>query len=87
MLPEVGARRPVSILMVVDLPAPLGPRKPKNWPGATARLTSWTAVKSPKRRVRPVVVTAGIMWLKHTLEGNCDRRESDLIRQKARENV
>ena len=24
MLPEVGARRPVSILMVVDLPAPLG---------------------------------------------------------------
>lgn len=40
MEPEVGARRPVSILMVVDLPAPLGPRKPKNWPGATVRLTS-----------------------------------------------
>ncbi len=40
MLPEVGASRPVSILMVVDLPAPLGPRKPKNWPGATVRLTS-----------------------------------------------
>ena len=30
MVPEVGASRPVSILMVVDLPAPLGPRKPKN---------------------------------------------------------
>ncbi len=26
--PEVGASRPVSILIVVDLPAPLGPRKP-----------------------------------------------------------
>src|ERR1700722_1940541 len=63
MEPEVGARRPVSILMVVDLPAPLGPRKPKNWPGATVRLTSSTAVKSPKRRVRPVVMTAG------TIEG------------------
>ena len=40
MLPDVGARRPVSILIVVDLPAPLGPRKPKNWPEATVRLTS-----------------------------------------------
>ena len=26
--PDVGASRPVSILMVVDLPAPFGPRKP-----------------------------------------------------------
>ena len=61
MVPEVGASRPVSILMVVDLPAPLGPRKPKNWPGATERLTPETAVKSPKRRVRLVVRTAGVM--------------------------
>jgi len=65
MEPEVGASKPVSILMVVDLPAPLGPRKPKNWPGATERLTSSTAVKSPKRRVRPVVETAGVIWEKH----------------------
>ena len=48
-----GASRPVSILMVVDLPAPLGPRKPKNCPGATRRLTLSTARRSPKRRVRP----------------------------------
>ena len=27
-LPPLGASRPVSILMVVDLPAPFGPRKP-----------------------------------------------------------
>ncbi len=26
--PREGAKRPVSILMVVDLPAPFGPRKP-----------------------------------------------------------
>ena len=28
MSPLVGARRPSSIFMVVDLPEPLGPRKP-----------------------------------------------------------
>jgi hypothetical protein len=32
------------------------------------RLTSWTAVKSPKRRVRLVVVTAETMWVKHIRE-------------------
>src|SRR6266853_942383 len=32
--PALGARSPVSILMVVDLPAPFGPRKPKNCPDA-----------------------------------------------------
>src|SRR5580658_990291 len=52
MRPEVGASRPVSILMVVDFPAPLGPRNPKNWPGATRKFTSCTATRSPKRRVR-----------------------------------
>ena len=35
--------RPVSILMVVVLPAPFGPRKPKMSPCATSRLTSLTA--------------------------------------------
>jgi len=29
ILPEVGASKPVRILMVVDFPAPFGPRKPK----------------------------------------------------------
>ena len=68
MLPEVGARRPVSILMVVDLPAPLGPRKPKNWPGATLRLTFSTAVKSPNRRVRPEVEIAAVIASQRILE-------------------
>ena len=35
------------------LPPPFGPRKPKNCPEATLKLTSSTAVKSPKRRVSP----------------------------------
>src|SRR5437879_2867901 len=57
--PELGASNPVSILMVVDLPAPLGPRKPKNCPGATRRFTPSTAMSSPKRRVRDWVEMLG----------------------------
>ena len=51
MRPELGANSPVSILMVVDFPAPLGPRKPKNCPAATVRSMASTAVRPPKRRV------------------------------------
>src|SRR5262245_14834131 len=38
--------------MVVDLPAPLGPRKPTISPGATAKDTSLMAVTGPYRLVR-----------------------------------
>src|SRR5262245_47504548 len=51
--PEVGASRPQSMRMVVDLPAPLLPRKPKISPRATSNDTLSTATKSPKRRVSP----------------------------------
>src|SRR5687768_15794265 len=51
--PLVGASSPVSILMVVVLPAPFGPRNPKISPAFTAKLTAFTAVKSPKLLVRP----------------------------------
>src|SRR5690348_5774928 len=44
--------------MVVDLPAPLGPRKPKNSPRRTARLRPLTATFLPKTRVRPTVAMA-----------------------------
>ena len=33
--------------IVVDLPAPLGPRKPVTRPGSAVKLTWSTAVKSP----------------------------------------
>jgi hypothetical protein len=76
MLPEVGASRPVSILMVVDLPAPFGPRKPKNWPGATLRLTFSTAIKSPKRRVSPEVeiaaTIASLSILQRRIDGGAE---------------
>src|SRR3954468_10996689 len=57
-VPAEGASRPVSILIVVDFPAPFGPRKPKNEPRATRRSMPPTAVKSPNRRTSPVVSTA-----------------------------
>ena len=42
-LPEVGSSRVISILIVVVLPAPLGPSRPKSSPGAISKLTPFTA--------------------------------------------
>src|SRR5882762_1035530 len=50
--PLLSGKRPVSILMTVVFPLPLGPRKPKISPFSTRKLTSLTAVKLPKRRTR-----------------------------------
>src|SRR5437667_1083321 len=48
-VPAVGGSSVVSIRISVDLPAPLGPRRPKISPSPTAKLIPFTAVKSPKR--------------------------------------
>src|ERR1700761_1856415 len=57
-LPDVGRSRPSNIRMVVDLPEPLGPRKPVTTPGCTVNDKSSTASFSPYRFVSP---TASIM--------------------------
>ena len=49
--PRVAGSSPVSIFIVVVLPQPLEPRKPKISPRAMRKLTWSTAVKSPKRQV------------------------------------
>src|ERR1035438_8115504 len=41
--------------MVVDLPAPLGPRNPVTTPGFTTKLSPSTAALSPYRLVRPSI--------------------------------
>src|ERR1039457_6298515 len=51
-VPEVGSSNVVSILIVVLLPAPLGPSRPKISPEGTSKLIASTATKSPNRRVR-----------------------------------
>src|SRR5258705_11167203 len=57
--PAVGRRRPVSILMVVLLPAPLGPRNPKNRPRGTSNEMPSTATFLRKAFVRWRTTIAG----------------------------
>ncbi len=45
--PEVTGDTQVIMRMVVVLPAPLGPRKPKHSPSWTSKSTPSTAVRSP----------------------------------------
>ena len=46
-LAGVGLFSPSSISMVVVLPAPLGPSRPKTSPGRTSKVTPSTARTSP----------------------------------------
>lgn len=48
-LPALGARKPESIFRVVDLPAPLGPRRPTISPRSMRKLKSFTTVRPEKR--------------------------------------
>src|SRR5229473_1933184 len=57
--PALSGKRPVSSLMTVVLPLPLGPRNPKISPFSTRKLTSLTAVNLPKRRTRCSAEMAG----------------------------
>src|SRR5947209_6304807 len=58
-IPDVGLTSVQSMLIVVVLPAPLGPRKPNTSPVATSKLTPRTASRSPKDFFRPSTWMAG----------------------------
>ncbi len=58
-VPSVGGSNPVSIFIVVVLPQPFEPRKPKISPRSMRKFTWSTAVKSPKRWVSPWDSIAG----------------------------
>src|SRR5512145_447298 len=58
--PAVGARMPQSMRIVVDLPAPFGPRNPKISPLATSKFTRFTATKRPNLFSRFSTTTAGV---------------------------
>src|SRR6188472_954157 len=51
--PSVGRSRPTIIRIVVDLPAPLGPRKPVTTPGRTENVTWSTTVVPAYALVKP----------------------------------
>src|SRR5262252_8621942 len=59
-VPDVGVSSPHSMRMVVDLPAPLLPRKPKISPRRTSNVTLSTATNCPNRRVSPRTSIAGL---------------------------
>src|ERR1700722_2374982 len=56
--PDVGVVSVASILTIVVLPAPLGPRRETTAPVSTERSKPLTAVKSPNLLVRPSALTA-----------------------------
>src|SRR6516225_4640897 len=58
--PEVGSARVHRILIVVDLPAPFGPRKPKVSPAATSKPMPRTASISPYLLVSSLTEIAGV---------------------------
>src|SRR5437764_1102931 len=51
-VPDVAVRKPARMRMVVDFPAPLGPRKPTTWPFSTENDTSRTATAPARRAPR-----------------------------------
>src|SRR3984957_5448320 len=57
--PDVALASVHKILIVVVLPAPLGPRKPKVSPLVTAKSMPRTASTSPYRLVSPLAVRPG----------------------------
>src|ERR1700694_467878 len=59
--PLVGRTRPRRTLIVVVLPAPFGPRKPKTSPGWTERSSPWSATLRPYSLRRPTVSMAGVV--------------------------
>src|SRR5215218_3922319 len=56
--PVVGRRCPMTILMMVDFPAPFTPSRPKTVPRGTRRETFFTASNFPNVRPRPRVSMA-----------------------------
>src|SRR5580704_14423138 len=71
-LPEVGSSNPHSIRMVVDLPAPFGPRNPNISPRRTSRFTRSTATKLPKRFTRSRISTA-LSGMRLRFSYQCDK--------------
>src|SRR5438270_5691601 len=57
--PLVGRARPTRILMVVVLPAPLGPTKPRIWPRSTDSVSRSSATNRPYFFVSSLVSTTG----------------------------
>src|SRR6185503_2108598 len=68
-VPASGRRKPVIIFIVVDFPAPFGPRKPRMSPRFTEKETPSTARFEPYVLTRPltsIIGRAGESWIDET---------------------
>src|SRR5215472_5864721 len=65
--PAVGSASVHRILIVVDLPAPFGPRKPKVSPGRTSKPMPRTASSSPYRLTRSLTTITGSVMFQYPL--------------------
>ena len=59
--PALGRSKPQSIRITVDLPEPLGPRKPKISPASISKLTLSTAVSEPNFLLSPSALITMLM--------------------------
>ena len=57
IVPSVGLWTPDMVLMKVDFPAPLSPRRQWHSPGRTSKVTPFRAITLPKRFLMPC------MWM------------------------
>src|SRR5687768_3697550 len=81
MDPLLGLRRPMVIFMRLDLPAPLGPKRPV-MPGWTSTVTSLTAMTSPYHRESWLASRTAMLGTSHARvfprqEDPADEGESD----------
>jgi hypothetical protein len=60
--------------IVVDLPAPLGPRNPKTSPGGTSRNKASTARVVAKRLLKPSARSAGMVAMADLLRSQSGTR-------------
>jgi hypothetical protein len=57
--PLVGSKKPVNIFIVVDLPAPFGPKKPTTFPGIISNersLTAWKPLKVLNKFLTEIII-------------------------------
>src|SRR4051812_4818173 len=73
--PASGLRRQAKIFIVVVLPAPLGPMKPKISPGPISMVRLSRAVREPKRLVRPWHLIMWDLWR----DGDEDAQDAGLL--------
>ena len=84
-LPPVGKTRPIRILRVVVLPAPLGPRKPKISPSSTVKSSGYSA-RFGRLRQKPTLYVFS-RWRISTAAMANERFSKIILKRKVKEDA